>query len=577
MFYAIKDIFHKIRHIYNKKQKILFCFLFVAIVISGCLELFGISLVAPFINIVLNPDIIQTNKILKSIYDFLNINWPHVFLIYLAIFLILTYIFKNVYLAVVYYFQYKIFYDAQKEISSYLISFYLNQPYAYHLNLNSSTLVRTITRDTLNCSHFLVNLFSLFTELIVLSLIVIFLFFINKIMTISLIIFFLLSFFVVFRKLKAKLKQIGLKSQQSESLMIKSIQQAFGAIKDIKCLQAEKFFIDKYYENISNFSSAQKQFNFLQSVPRLFIESFVVILILLIIIFLLNSGINATNIITQIAVFAMAAFRLMPSLNRIQIAVTCLIFYRPSLNVVYNDLNLTKIDEQTTEEGKEIVLSKGIKVQDISYKYPNTQRDILKNISFDIKEGQSIGFVGKTGSGKTTLIDIILGLLKPTDGKITVDNINIHNNKKSWSKIIGYVPQFIYLTDDTIKNNILFYSNKDIDEQLFKQVTEQAQLKDFIDSLPDKENTIVGERGIRLSGGQRQRIGIARALYNKPQLLILDEATSALDNETESAVMQAIEHLYGKLTMIIVAHRLTTIEKCDRIYKIQDSKLIIEK
>lgn len=577
MLYAIKDIFYKIRHIYNKRQKILFCFLFVAIVISGCLELFGISLVAPFINIVLNPDIIQTNKILKYLYDILNINSPHIFLIYLAIFLILTYIFKNLYLAVVYYFQFKIFYNTQKEISLHLITFYLNQPYAYHLNINSSTLVRTITRDTLNCSHFLINLFSLISELIVLTLIVIFLFFINKIMTISLIIFFLISFLFIFRKLKAKLKQIGLKNQQNESLMIKGIQQALGAIKDIKCLQKESFFIDRYYESSTNFASAQKQFNFLQSIPRLFIESFVVILILLIIIFLLNSGINATNIITQIAVFAMAAFRLMPSLNRMQIAITCLIFYRPSINVVYNDLNLTKTIEETTEEGKEINISKGIKIQNLSYRYPNTKKDVLKNISFDITEGQSIGFVGKTGSGKTTLIDIILSLLKPTEGKITVDDINIHNNKKSWSKIIGYVPQFIYLTDDTIKNNIIFYSDKNTDEQLLKQVIEQAQLKDFIDSLPDKENTIVGERGIRLSGGQRQRIGIARALYNKPQLLILDEATSALDNETESAVMQAIEHLYGKLTMIIVAHRLTTIEKCDHIYKIQDSKLSIEK
>ena len=279
--------------------------------------------------------------------------------------------------------------------------------------------------------------------------------------------------------------------------------------------------------------------------------------------------------IVQMAVFAMAAFRLMPSMNRLQVAVSALIYLAPSLNIVYRDLKNTRVVGYLDhDENKKLSSEKDIVISNISYKYPNTEKYIFKDISFSIQKGKSIGFEGPTGAGKTTLIDVVLGLLDPTEGTITIDGINIHKNKKSWFSKVGYVPQFIYLTDDTIRNNILFYDDENVDEEKLNSVVEQAQLKEFIDSLPEGLDTIVGERGIRLSGGQKQRIGIARALYKKPEILVLDEATSALDNETEKSVMQAIEHLYGKITMLVIAHRLTTIEKCDEIYKIDKEKII---
>jgi ABC-type multidrug transport system fused ATPase/permease subunit len=265
----------------------------------------------------------------------------------------------------------------------------------------------------------------------------------------------------------------------------------------------------------------------------------------------------------------------MPSMNRMQVALSAMIYYKPSLDVIYKDLKKTINSEVFEEENKKINLEEGISVNNISYKYPNSNKMILKDISFNIKYGQSVAFIGQTGAGKTTIVDLILGLLLPTSGSITVGGIDIHKNRRDWSTKIGYVPQFIYLVDDSIRNNIIFYNNNDHvnDEQLWESI-EQAQLKEFIESLPNKLDTIVGERGIRLSGGQRQRIGIARALYNKPELLVLDEATSSLDNETEKAVIEAIDNLYGKITMIVVAHRLTTIEKCDTIFKIENGKIV---
>ncbi len=572
---AIVDVFKKIRTIYSRKQQIKFCFVFVLIVISGFLELIGISLILPFINVVINPEIIMTNKYLNFVYNLFHITDTTNFLIFLAFVLIAVYIFKNLYMLIVYFFQYKILYNAQKDISLQLIKFYVNQPYAYHLNINTSEMVRIVTNDTSNCSGFLTNLFFLLTELIVVLLVISFLFYVNKIITIVLVILFVCIFLGIFKFLKPKLKMFAKSNQKNHGMMIKWIQQSLGAIKDIKILQKESFFVDKYYDSSIKYSSAQKHYHFFEQFPRLLIESFVVSVILLVIIYLLYRGIDASTIIVQMAVFAMAAFRLMPSMNRLQVALSALIYLTPSINVVYRDLKNTRVAGYLEhDENKFLDLNKDISINNISYKYPNTDKYIFRDISFSIQKGRSIGFEGPTGAGKTTLIDVVLGLLDPTEGTITVDGINIHKNKKSWFSKIGYVPQFIYLTDDTIKNNILFYDDENISEEKLKTVIEQAQLKEFIDSLPDGLDTVVGERGIRLSGGQRQRIGIARALYKKPELLVLDEATSALDNDTEKAVMQSIEHLYGKITMLVIAHRLTNIEKCEEIYKIDKGTLI---
>ncbi len=572
------DILKKINFLFGLNQKIKFVILAFGIFISSLLELIGVSLVLPLIGVVMDPSVIETNRILKYVYDFLNINSTTNFLILISFSLVGVYVLKNIYMTVLYYFQYKMIFNAQKEISTRLMTFYLKQPYSYHLTINTAEIIRTVTNDVAYCFQFLIHLFAFVSELSVVLLLISFLFFVNKAITLSLIFLFFLSFLFLFKKLKIKMSSVGRDNQFYAGLMIKWINQAFGAIKDIKTLSKERFFIDEYYKNSIKYTSAQKYFNFLQQLPRIFIETLVISVVLLMIIYFLYKGTNIASIFTQISVFAMACFRMMPSVSRIQVSMNAMIFYRPSLNVLYNDLKKTA-DPETNggDENKEINTEDGISAENISYRYPNTDKLIFENAGFEIKNGQSVAFVGKTGSGKTTLADIILGLLKPVTGTLKAGSVDIYKNKKSWSKKIGYVPQFIYLTDDTVKNNIVFYDRSNVDEKRLANAVEKSQLKEFIDSLPSGIETVVGERGIRLSGGQRQRIGIARALYNEPEFLVLDEATSSLDTDTEKAVMDAIENLYGKITMIIIAHRLTTIAKCDVIYRVENGKIIKEK
>lgn len=570
----VKEILHKLNVIYNRRQKIKMSILAVLILFSSFLELVGISLIFPFIGIVISPEKITSGQKLSAIYKFFGMHSTTDFLIFLAVLLIVVYLAKNVYMLFVYYCQYRILYNAQKDISHQLMSFYLTQPYSYHLGVNSSVMIRIVTGDTGNCSTFVTNLTFLFTEFSVFLFVSILLFFINKIVTIVLVIMFVVIFLGIFKNLKAKLKKYSEINIKHQSGMIKWVQQAIGAIKDIKILQKEKFFVDNYYDSATKLVSAQRNFNILQQLPRLLIETIVVVSILAVIVILLVKGINSTTIVAQMAVFAMAAVRLMPSLNRMQIAVNTMMFLMPSVNAVYDDLKNTRgKDFREYDAGKTVDFKRDISINSISFKYPKTEKYIFKDVSFNIKNGTSVGFIGPTGAGKTTIVDVILGLLNPTDGTITVDGVDIHKNKKSWFANIGYVPQMIYLTNDTIRNNIIFYDEKNEDKEQLERVIEQAQLKEFIDELPKGLDTEVGERGMRLSGGQRQRIGIARALYNKPSLLVLDEATSALDNNTEKYVMEAIENLYGKITMLIIAHRLTTIEKCDVVYELKGGVL----
>ena len=574
----MNDIIKKLNALFNTKQKIKFTILFFGICLSSVLELMGVSLVLPLIGVVMDPSVIERSRILKYVYDFLSIGSTVHFLILISFSLIGVYVLKNIYMVVLYYFQYKMIFNAQKEMSLRLMTFYLKQPYSYHLTTNTAEIIRKVTGDVSYCFLFLIHLFSFVAEVSVVLFLISFLFFVNRIITISLIVLFLLSFLFLFKKIKIKMAKVGKDNQLYAGLMIKWINQAFGAIKDIKTLAKEYFFIDEYYKNSVKFTSAQKYFNFLQQLPRIFIETLVISVVLLMIIYFLYRGTNIASIFTQISVFAMACFRMMPSVSRIQISMNAMIFYRPSLNILYSDLKQTEnIEKHYDDENKEINTEMGITAKNISYRYPNTDKLIFENAGFEIKAGQSVAFVGKTGSGKTTIADIILGLLQPLTGTVMSGDVDIYKNKKNWSKKIGYVPQFIYLTDDTIKNNIVFYGSENTDETRLAVAIEKAQLRELMDSLPNGLDTFVGERGIRLSGGQRQRIGIARALYNEPEILVLDEATSSLDNDTEKAVMDAIEKLYGKMTMIIIAHRLTTIEKCDAVYRVEDGKIIKEK
>ena len=373
---------------------------------------------------------------------------------------------------------------------------------------------------------------------------------------------------------KNKAKEYGKINQIYDGKMHQSINQALGAVKDIKILHREKYFVDAFCGYGKKKMRAVRNNNVLGQAPKYVIETVCIGAILLVLVFKLYMGEDLSTMITQLAAFAVAAFKLLPSASKINNFANLIIFLKPSVDLIYRDIKDTEdmksfelTDAVTDFEIKD---ADAISVTGLTYRYPHTEKDVLKDVSLKIPLGYAVGLMGPTGAGKSTLADVILGILTPTSGTVCYGNMNVHEHPIKWSKKLAYIQQSIYLADETIRNNVAFGIDDDkIDEEKVWKALEEAQIKDFVKSLPEGLDTMVGERGVRLSGGQRQRIGIARALYDDPEILVLDEATSALDNETETAVMEAIDNLMGRKTLIIIAHRLTTLRNCQKIFKVE--------
>ena len=354
--------------------------------------------------------------------------------------------------------------------------------------------------------------------------------------------------------------------------------QSFGGIKETKIVQKEGYFLKKFDAEYESFAANHCSYQTLSYLPKPAMETVVISALLLVVMVKLLRGVESSYFVGTMSVFAVAAYRLLPSFNRISGYLSRIMFAKVSVDAVYRDLIVVEELEKNECESsveKEIPFNEKVSVEGVSFRYPTSEHNVLDDVSLDIPKNKSVAFVGPSGAGKTTMADIILGILMPGKGCIKVDGVEISGDMYSWKKKLGYIPQAIFLMDDTIRNNIAYgIDENEIDDKRIEKVLEEAQLKEFIDTLPDGINTIIGEAGVRLSGGQRQRIGIARALYGDPEILVLDEATSALDTETETAVMEAIDNLNGRKTLLIIAHRLSTIENCDIVYEIKDNKVI---
>ena len=372
--------------------------------------------------------------------------------------------------------------------------------------------------------------------------------------------------------IRKKVTTMGVETREYLVSINKDILQAFGGVKEVKILERESFFTNKFDSDYKGYADRQTRYFIYGMLPRPLMETVCITGLLLVIVFKLLNGTQPTYFVTTVSVFAVAAFRMLPSFSKITNNLNNVMFNKAAVNALYNDLQEMNDLEAALllEFGKKenIIFNQNIALEEVDFKYPNTYKYVIKNVTFTIPKNSSIAFIGPSGEGKTTLADMVLGLLTADNGKVLVDGSDIQENISGWHKMLGYIPQTIYLMDDSIKNNIAYgIPEEEIDAKRLWKALEDAQIKEFIESFPEGINTEVGERGVRLSGGQRQRIGIARALYNNPEVLILDEATSALDNETEAAVMDAINHLAGSKTLIIIAHRLSTIENCDIIYE----------
>lgn len=574
-------IWKKSMYIFNHRQKLRLVGLSVILFMETVFELLGVISVYPFIALILNPAMIQTNAVLRFIYEASGCKTNESFFLLVAISIILFYISKNIFNAIAGYLRYGFVFNTKREISVRLMRDYMGENYSFFLKNNSSVLMRGIGNDVSIFFDMVLQCLYFFSDGLMMLVFGLYLFYTDFLLSFVCFAVMILFVFVFVRWNKKRAMFYGRETQKSSGSMTQWLQQAFGGVKEIKILGREEYFVHNYEKYCAVSNKMNQRFSFLNQIPHMVLECFCVGAVLSVIAFRVVQGLDVSVFIPRMAIFAMALFRIFPRVSRLNQSVNTMIFSYPYLDTVYNDIKITEENQQKKiraqklgEAEKDLTFENEITLNNIHYVYPNTDVEVLSGVSLTVKKGQAVGLVGASGAGKTTLADVFLGILDLTEGTVLCDSKNIVNHIESWYKKLGYIPQSIFLSDDTIRNNVAFGLEVDskVDEKVWEAL-EQAQLADYVKSLPNGLDTMVGERGVRFSGGQRQRIGIARALYNNPDILVLDEATSALDNETEKAVMDSIENLLGRKTMIIIAHRISTIKKCDVIFKVDNGSV----
>jgi len=550
-------------------------YIFLLVLIGMILEIASLGAIFPIINLVTEPE--SVTKYTHSIYIITFINQTSKFnlLVYGLIFLILLYLIKTIFLVYSIWYQNKFTSKISADISKKMYEGYLNLPYEFHLNRNSSHLARNVQSEVELFTGLTQAVIFLVSELSVIVGLAFLLISIEPIGALFLIVF-LGSLGYSFHKISKKyLKKWGEKRQYYSGEIRKNIMQGFGGIKDVKIFGKEAYFLNQFNHDNIIYTSVQAKYSTIYQAPRLYLE-LLAIIGLSGLLFVMNlSGKSIQTTIPSLGIFVASAFRMIPSINRIIASFQTFSFSKTVINLLTNEFNLFKKDKYLISGSEKFYFEKRIEIQSLTFLYKGTNINVLNDISLTIEKGETIGIIGESGSGKSTLVDILLGLLDFNNGEILIDSISFNSVKKNWQKEIGYVPQSIFLLDDTIKKNIAFGINEnDIDYNRVNQAIKLAELEDFVNNQPNGIESNVGERGVKLSGGQRQRIGIARALYNNPEILILDEATSALDNETEKNIMSSIYKLKGGKTIIIIAHRLSTLSNCDFVYKIINGQAI---
>ncbi|MCF7845556.1 MAG: ABC transporter ATP-binding protein/permease, partial [Candidatus Pacebacteria bacterium] len=568
----------KIKDILPHKDKWKLVLLFVFMVTGAVLEAFSISIVAGFVAVVADPKILFGIEILSGVLDFLEIKESQDVIIYGAVFLILVFFLKNTYLVFYRYIKNRFIFNRYKNISSRLFNVYMNVPYSFHLRRNSAEIIRNVNEESrIFALNVILPFLQIMTETVIIIAIITLLFIVEPAVTVGTIVILGGVSFLFLKVTKNRMHRYGLRALEERGRSIKAVNEGVGGFKDATIMNRQGWFLKRFEKSIELLARSHIFQQTIKQSVKPVIETIAVTGVLLIALTLLMKGYSIGVLASVLALFVLSLQRLLPAVNEIISSYNGLRYNIYALNPIHKDL--TTLEEEVKnkkKKGKKLKLKKEITLKDVSFAYHESE-EVLKNISLSVKKGSAVGLVGSTGSGKTTLVDVILGLLEPIKGKVLVDKKDIRENICEWQKNIGYIPQSIYLSDDTIRNNIAFgIDEKEVDEEKVKKAVKVAQLNEFVDKLKDGVDTFIGERGIRLSGGQRQRIGIARALYDNPEVLIMDEATSSLDNITEKFVIKAIEQLKKERTIIIVAHRLTTVKNCDKLYIIKNGQIIAE-
>lgn len=564
---------HKLRVIFSRKQKIKFVLLFGILFVGSLLEYLGVSLVLPFVQLVMDP-CSRDSGLFLLLERLFPASSGRELLFLTGGLLILVYFLKNIYLLLMKMAELRFIFNNRLELSGRLMRSYMEKPYPFHLEKNSSEVLQNVTFEVNKLYDLILYGMELISDLLMIAMISVFLFLKDPV--ISLVVVALLgscSLFLV-GCMRGRAETYGRQNQIYNSRMLQAVHQAMGGIKEIKLMAREAYFVQAYEENGRRYASSLKRSQFLQYVPRYLIETVCVCGILTVVLVRLRMGVEIRELVPQLSVFAVAAFRLLPSVNQVNRLLSNIFFLAPSVSRIYEDMEkagLRPSGNRSKGTYEELEPSGKIFFQNVSFGYPGSGREVLSHVDIEIPVGSSVGFIGSSGAGKTTFVDLLLGLLRPDGGRILYGEQDIQDYKESWGRKLGYIPQSIFLSDDTIQRNVAFgIPDSMIDETKVWSALQKAQLEEFVRTLEDGLDTRIGEAGVRLSGGQRQRIGIARALYQEPEILVLDEATSALDAETERAVMDAVEHLRGSCTLLMIAHRTSTLAACDRIYRVGD-------
>lgn len=580
------SMLRKVGYLFDRKQKWQFVGLGVLILIGGVLETLGVSMLLPVVEIIMNPDAVMNNSLVQKIVHVLGISGSRQMIILMLGTLIALYVIKNIYLLFQVYAQNTFVAHCKNRMITRVLREFLNRPYEQYLGADIPTVFRLTDSDIPSACQLILALIQMVTEIVVAVCLCTVLVIKSPAMSLFIVVIFLVMTLLITKVLKPRLNAIGHKNQRIQSRIAKWRIQAIYGLKDVKVLHREEFFVRNYYESGYIGANVARNYSVLNNMPRLLIETvFMASILLYILLYILRGG-DVTVLIPQLSAFAVAAIRVLPGTNRINTYLSEIAYVQPCLDYLYENLNENmKMDVNGSVTGltasgapalPELKLRDKIVLDHITYAYPNTVKPIFTDAHMEVKRGQSVGIMGPSGAGKSTIVDILLGLLRTQEGVITCDGRSIFDNYPAWLSMIGYIPQSIYLIDEPIRDNIAFGIDADkIDEKRVWEVLEEAQLKEFVEELPEGLDTAIGDRGTRLSGGQRQRIGIARALYHNPEILVFDEATSALDTDTEKAVMDAINSFHGKKTMVIIAHRLNTIAKCDVIYKVENEKITV--
>lgn len=584
---TIIRITNKFKKLFSSRQRMRIIELVILMFIGGILETCSVGLIIPFMDAIVNIDSIMDLWYVQIVCRVLDLNYPFTFLFVASTSLGILFILKNAYLIFEYSVQYRFSYNNMFMTQKRVLSAFLNKPYEFFLGIKSGELIRIVNNDVPAAYALLIQLLGLFTELVVSLMLVVTIFVMIPYVSIAISIILALLLFFTNKVIRPILRKEGNNSQKATADLNRWLIQSVNGIKEIKVMNTEGFFISNFERSGKMMVKSQRANNTLSMVPRFVIEAICMAVLFFVIAILIITGSRFNEIMPILSAVAMAAVRLLPSVNRISTAMAVISYNEPMLDKTIDSLDIAYRDGDKTMDNdnhlndfrsKDIApIKEKLCISNVTFHYPNSEVEVLQDASLTIHKGESVGIIGPSGAGKTTTVDIILGLISPQKGMVIVDGIDVSSNIKSWHSQIGYIPQSIFMMDGSIRDNVVFGREMIPDDDLVWDCLKNAALDEYVRSLPLKLDTQIGERGVRLSGGQRQRIGIARALYKSPDILIFDEATSALDKETEEEVMKAVEGLQRNKTQIIIAHRMSTIKNCDSVYRVDNGKIIKEK